>query len=118
MKKVITVVFILLLIAACSKKEEGPNAKLAYAPSLSPDDGSSNVCVGANVRFWSTSIDHGNSITSWKWTFLNGTPSSYNGENPPRIYYYVEGKAGATLTTTNTIGTDVCTNSFDVVQCK
>jgi PKD repeat protein len=54
-----------------------------------------NVCTGSSVTF--TNQSSGNP-TSWVWSFPGGTPSSYNGANPPAITYSTPGTYNVSLT--------------------
>lgn len=49
--------------------------------------------------------------TSWSWSFPGGTPSSFNGQNPPAIVYNSPGVYNAVLTVTNANGNDTETKT-------
>lgn len=44
--------------------------------------------------------------TSWTWQFPGGTPSTYNGKNPPAIVYSTQGVYSVTLSISNSHGDD------------
>lgn len=60
-----------------------------------------SIYVGQSVTFLDQSVDGGNAITSWNWSFPGGTPSSFNGQTPPPITYSTTGQYSVTLTVTN-----------------
>ena len=45
--------------------------------------------------------------TNWLWTFEGGTPNTYEGENPPEIYYSNVGQYNVSLTALNESGDEV-----------
>lgn len=53
------------------------------------------VVEGGSVTF--TDLSTG-SPTSWSWSFPGGSPSSYNGQNPPAITYSTAGTYNVSLT--------------------
>jgi PKD repeat protein len=67
------------------------------------------------------SIFEGNSVTftdnsscgptTWAWSFPGGTPSSYNGQNPPAITYSAAGVYDVTLTASKPGATDTKTRT-------
>ena len=59
--------------------------------------------VGTSVTFTNTSTGQ---INSWAWTFQGGTPSSYNGQTPPPVFYNTAGSFNVSLTVTNTNGSN------------
>ena len=60
------------------------------------------IQAGQSVSFTDMSVTpSGTNITSWQWTFQGGTPSSYNGQNPPPITFNTPGTYTITLTVTN-----------------
>ena len=61
------------------------------------------ITAGGQVQFTDQSTY---SPTSWSWSFPGGTPSSFNGPNPPAITYNTPGTYSVTLTVTNANGTD------------
>ena len=72
------------------------------------------VCGGDNIQFFDESY---NNITSWNWTFPNGTPSSSTQQNPV-IYYSGSGSFDVTLEVTDAIGntmTQVFPNFISVI---
>ena len=55
------------------------------------------ICTGSSVSF--TDMSSGNpSPISWQWTFTGGSPSSYNGQNPPPVTYSSPGNYTVSLT--------------------
>ena len=85
----------------------GCNFKLVYVPTP--------LSVGANFTYTTTcgsgTVDFADSavvvpdvtVTNWSWTFQNGTPSTYNGQNPTPISF-PPGTHSATLITTSQAG--------------
>ncbi|MCB0805356.1 MAG: PKD domain-containing protein [Bacteroidales bacterium] len=55
---------------------------------------STDVCTGSSVTFTDLSLG---TPTSWNWSFPGGSPSSYNGQNPPPITYNTPGTYDVTL---------------------
>ena len=53
------------------------------------------ICAGSSVNFTNSSTG---SPTSWNWSFPGGSPSSYNGQNPPAITYNSPGNYSVSLT--------------------
>jgi len=66
------------------------------------------VTAGGQVNFTDLSVYN---PTSWTWSFPGGTPSSYNGQNPPPITYNVAGTYNVILTVSNANGSDTETKS-------
>lgn len=62
------------------------------------------VSAGGSVLFTDLSTY---SPSSWSWSFPGGTPSTYNGQNPPSITYNTPGTYNAVLTVTNGNGNDI-----------
>ncbi|MBI1805665.1 MAG: PKD domain-containing protein [Ignavibacteria bacterium] len=58
------------------------------------------TCGSVNFTDISTYVS-GTSITSWSWTFLGGTPSSFIGQNPPTVTFSSPGIHNVTLTISN-----------------
>ncbi len=57
---------------------------------------------------------------TWQWSFPGGTPSSFNGQNPPPVLYYTIGTYDVTLVVTtpgasDTITKNGCITVFDPV---
>ncbi|MBL7929013.1 MAG: PKD domain-containing protein [Bacteroidia bacterium] len=52
-----------------------------------------------------------NTPTSWNWSFPGGVPATFNGQNPPPIFYGVPGTYSVTLTVTNGFGSDTHTKT-------
>jgi len=63
-----------------------------------------SISEGGQVNFNDISSNGGSAITSWSWTFTGGTPSSFNGQNPPAITYNNAGTYEVSLSITNTDG--------------
>ena len=53
------------------------------------------------VTFTDLSVDGGNAITNWNWSFPGGIPSSFVGQTPPAIQYNTAGQYNVTLEVTN-----------------
>nr|MBA3901798.1 S8 family serine peptidase [Bacteroidota bacterium] len=68
-----------------------------------------SVTIGDNVNFTDNSVGGGNTITQWQWTFTGGVPSSFNGQNPPPVYYNDPGDYDVTLTVTNSQSSNTLT---------
>ncbi|MBM3403545.1 MAG: PKD domain-containing protein [Bacteroidetes bacterium] len=66
------------------------------------------VCSGGGVIFTNSST--GNPI-SWNWSFPGGTPSSYNGQNPPTITYSTPGTYDVSLTVSDGTNNDTETKT-------
>ncbi|HEU4718374.1 MAG TPA: PKD domain-containing protein, partial [Bacteroidia bacterium] len=66
------------------------------------------VTAGGSVLFTDQSVYN---PTTWSWSFPGGTPSSYNGQNPPPIVYNTPGTYNVSLTVTNSHGNDTQTNN-------
>ncbi|MCC7302182.1 MAG: VCBS repeat-containing protein [Bacteroidia bacterium] len=68
-----------------------------------------NFCGStANVTFTDLSTAQSTTITQWQWTFTGGSPSSFNGQNPPSIAYTAPGTYQVSLQVTdNTLATDL-----------
>jgi len=62
-----------------------------------------SICSGGSVTFTDESVG---GPTSWNWSFPGGTPSTYNGQNPPAITYNTPGTYNATLTVGDGFTTD------------
>ena len=67
-------------------------------------------CTPLTVQFTDQTVppNPSNPITSWNWSFPGGTPSSFNGQNPPDITYGI-GIYNVSLTVTTQSG---CTETF------
>ncbi|MHC1776577.1 MAG: S8 family serine peptidase [Lentimicrobium sp.] len=66
------------------------------------------ICTGGSVTFTDISFA---SPTSWNWSFPGGTPSSYNGQNPPPVAYAAAGIYDVSLTVSDGITTDTETKT-------
>ena len=73
---------------------------LPVADFYSPD---TLVLVGDLVQFTDSSSGV---ITSWDWEFEGGSPSIYNGQNPPPVTYNSMGNFDVRLTVSNISGQD------------
>lgn len=62
-----------------------------------------NICEGGTITY--TDISWGGDATSWDWSFPGGTPSTSTEQNPT-ITYNTAGTYSATLTATNSTGSD------------
>lgn len=70
-----------------------------------------DIVEGDAVTFYDNSADGGNAITSWQWSFPNGTPNSFSGQVPPAITYASAGTYNVTLEVTNAQGTNIFTRN-------
>ena len=70
------------------------------------------VCGGDNIQFFDESY---NNITSWNWTFPNGTPSSSTQQNPI-ISYSGSGSFDVTLEVTDAIGNTMTQTFTDFIS--
>ena len=71
------------------------------------------IPIGGTVNFtdYSTRVP-----TAWYWSFPGGSPTTFNGQNPPVITYSAPGKYTPSLKTTNAHGADsVFATNFVVV---
>ncbi|MFT6244160.1 MAG: PKD repeat protein [Crocinitomicaceae bacterium] len=66
-----------------------------------------SIVEGDNVAFTDLSVDGGNAITNWTWTFTGGTPNTFIGQNPPAIQYNTAGSYDVSLSVTNSQNTVV-----------
>jgi len=72
------------------------------------------LCQGECVTI--TNNSEGNPI-NFEWTFQNGTPASYNGQNPPGpICFNTPGTFSITLNVSNTFGSNQTTQTVNVGQ--
>ena len=76
----------------------------------------SNVCFGESVNPTAISKDCGNTITSYNWTFSNGTPTSSNTLTAPNITYSSSGIKTISLEATNSCGTTKEIKSIDILN--
>jgi PKD repeat protein len=70
------------------------------------------VCGGDNIQFFDESY---NNITSWNWSFPNGTPSSSTQQNPI-ISYSGSGSFDVTLEVTDAIGNTMTKTFTDFIS--
>ncbi len=75
-----------------------------------------NICFGESILPTATTQDCGNPITSYNWTFTEGTPSSNNSLIAPKIQYSTSGLKKITLEATNSCGTTKETKSIEVLN--
>lgn len=66
------------------------------------------------IQFKSNSTNGGTSITSWQWTFENGTPAISNEENPT-VSFSTKGKHKVSLTVTNSVGSSTITETYAII---
>ena len=64
-----------------------------------------SIIEGDNVTFTDLSVDGGNAITNWTWTFTGGTPNTFIGQFPPVIQYNTAGTYDVSLEVTNSQNT-------------
>ncbi len=77
----------------CIQNSNGLNANFSA--------NNTTINEGQSVNFTDLSTDGGTAITNWSWSFPNGSPSSYTGQNPPSITYANAGNYNVTLTVNN-----------------
>ncbi len=70
-----------------------------------------SIYEGQTVTFVDQSVDGGNAITNWTWSFPGGSPSSFVGQTPPVITYANAGQYSVTLTVTNSQSTQAKTRT-------
>ncbi|MFH2094063.1 MAG: T9SS type A sorting domain-containing protein, partial [Bacteroidota bacterium] len=72
------------------------------------------VVEGGSVAFTNQSTG---SITSWTWSFPGGSPSSFNGQNPPAITYSTAGSYNVSLVVSDGTNndTELKTNYITVI---
>lgn len=70
-----------------------------------------SIIEGNNVTFNNLSVDGGNPITNYTWSFPGGTPSSFVGMTPPAIQYLSAGTYDVTLQVTNSQSTQSLTQT-------
>lgn len=92
-----------------------PNEILSDEPIADFSGNPTTVIQGNTVEFTDESQ---NNPTSWEWTFEQGEPDSFEGQNPPPIEYNTLGVWNVTLTVTNADGedTEVKNNYIEVVE--
>lgn len=72
-------------------------AEFSYSPR--------EILLGTPVTFLDLSSTTASSaITQWQWVFENGVPSSYEGQNPPFVYFPEAGPHNVSLTVSNDLG--------------
>lgn len=70
-----------------------------------------SIFEGQSVTFFDQSVDGGNTITNWTWSFPGGSPNSFVGQTPPPITYASAGQYSVTLTVTNSQSTQAKTRT-------
>lgn len=78
-------------------------ATLNNPPQAEFTANTTTIFAGGSVTFTDLSTFN---PTSWSWSFPGGTPSSFNGQNPPAITYNNPGVYNVTLTVSNANGSD------------
>jgi hypothetical protein len=94
----------------------GPEA--AFTWSASSMHNVTEICKGSTVTVQDKSKGNGFPINDWQWYFQNGTPDSYNGAQPPAIYFNTLGYGGIKLVVSNRLGSSTSEVNFIVVTCK
>jgi len=84
------------------------SSTLNWAPVANFTANVTTVTAGGVVQFTDQSVYN---PTTWTWTFTGGTPSTFNGQNPPAIQYNTPGTYNVSLTVSNANGSDVQTNT-------
>ncbi len=69
------------------------------------------ICPGQSVQFIDKSY---NQPTQWQWNFQGGTPSTFNGQNPPAITFNTPGIYTIQLTASNAQGSNTFTKTLVV----
>jgi PKD repeat protein len=64
-----------------------------------------DIIEGTSTTFYDNSPNGGAAISTWQWSFPNGTPNSFTGQTPPAITYATAGSYDVTLSVTNANGT-------------
>jgi gliding motility-associated-like protein len=83
------------------------------APTASFTVSDNSICAGECIEVTNTSSDD---ALSFLWTFSNGTPSTFSGQNPGPVCYSGDGTFTITLTATNTFGSNSSNVSITVGQ--
>lgn len=73
----------------------------SYLPVAGFTASDTTILAGQTVTF--SDVSQGQ-ITSWQWQFEGGTPSSWNGQQPPAITYLTNGSYPVALTVGNNAG--------------
>ena len=88
----------------------------AYAALVCAQPGNNNPLAGftasPQIAFQNQGVTFSNNSVNgenWFWTFEGGSPSTYNGENPPEIFYSDVGTYDVTLTVSNSEGEQTIT---------
>jgi PKD repeat protein len=68
-----------------------------------------SIIEGGFVSFNNLSVDGGNPISSYSWSFPGGTPSTFSGQTPPQIQYNAAGTYSVSLSVTNSQSTQTYT---------
>jgi hypothetical protein len=93
-----------------------PEADFSW--SSGSQSGPTQICAKQSVTVKDLSRDHGEPIQDWQWYFQNGEPQSFNGQQPPAIYFNTVGSGSIKLVITNPFGKSTKEVSFGVVKCK
>ncbi|MFT5386817.1 MAG: hypothetical protein ACI81W_004235, partial [Saprospiraceae bacterium] len=78
-----------------------------------------DFCEEATLNFTGSDIyfhDNQSDITSYDWLFPGATPSSSTDKRPQGIYYDTPGEYIITVKATNSCGTSILTDTFNVLQ--
>lgn len=78
-------------------------AALTTAPVAAFSVNNTTITAGGSVVFTDVSTY---APTTWTWQFPGGTPSTFNGQNPPSIVYSTPGVYNVTLSVGNSHGND------------
>ena len=88
----------------------------AYAALVCAQPGNNNPLAGftasPQIVFQNQGVTFSNNSVNgenWFWTFEGGSPNTYNGENPPEIFYSDVGTYDVTLTVSNPEGEQTIT---------
>ena len=85
-----------------------PTADIAFSATT--------INVGQSITFTDASLDNGDAITAWSWTFGGGTPVSASTIGPHTITFNTAGTYDITLSVTNANGTDTKTISIAIAE--
>ena len=77
------------------------NVIIPCAPTAAFTATPQTVCANQPVTFSDQSTGL---ITGWQWSFAGGTPDTYNGKDPPPIYYADTGMYAVELSVSNQYG--------------
>jgi subtilisin family serine protease len=88
------------------------SSTLNWPPQANFTANVTTITAGGQVTFTDQSVYN---PTNWTWSFPGGTPSSFNGQNPPPIVYNTAGTYNVSLTVSNANGNDVQTNTGYII---